>query len=52
MSSSLVPLKQDDAAEHGADALDMLEAIWRSFADQRALLKLGGVVTRDIGDPL
>ena len=43
--SALVPLKQNDDAENGPDALAMLEAVWLRFADQRALLKLGGVVT-------
>src|SRR5215216_4314570 len=44
-SSALVPLKQDSGAEQGVDALAMLEAVWLRFADQRALLKVGGMVT-------
>ena len=43
--SALVPMKQDAATDTSADALDMLEAIWRRFADQRALLNIGGRVT-------
>ena len=43
--SALVPLKQNGDAAKDADALGMLEAVWLRFADQRALLRLGGVVT-------
>jgi flagellum-specific ATP synthase len=45
MPSALVPQKQQDDSEPGADALGLLEAVWQNFADQRALLRLGGVVT-------